>query len=136
MTDRRLHEPEGIIGRWDRVFKALAAEPRRQLIAAIAGAPEGEAVALPEAAMNPDVRSDPERLELELRHRHLPLLADADYVEWQSAPFRASRGSRFAEVEAVIEALTANANAIPGHLRSVSHPFERDRERSDGRLLE
>ena len=129
MTDRRRHESEGAIGRWDRVFKALAAEPRRQLVAALADAPADDAVPLPEAAMTPDVRSDPERLDLELRHRHLPLLADADYVEWQSAPFRVSRGARFAEIRAVFDGVATNAGAVPEPLQSGYRLFERERER-------
>lgn len=136
MTDRRLHDSEGAIGRWDRVFKALAAEPRRQLVAALRDAPADEAVPLPEAAMNPAVRSDPERLGLELRHRHLPLLADADYVEWQSTPFRVSRGARFAEVRAVFDGLAANAAVIPDPLRAEYPLFDRERNQSGGRLLE
>lgn len=136
MTDRRRHDSESAIGRWDRVFKALAAEPRRQLVAALADAPADGAVPLPEAAMNPDVRSDPERADLELRHRHLPLLADADYVEWRSAPFRASRGARFAEVRTVFDGVAANAATLPEQLRSEYQLLERERSESDGPLVE
>lgn len=136
MTDRRFRTSEQGIRRWNRVFKALAAEPRRQLVGALMDAPADESVPLPEAAMNSAVRSDPERLGLELRHRHLPLLADAGYVEWQSTPFRVARGARFAEVRAVFDGLAANAAVIPDPLRSEYPLFERERNQSDGWLVE
>ena len=133
MSDRRLHDFEDVTGRWNRVFNALAAEPRRRLVATLMDASDGGPVSLPEAATSPPVRADPERLVLELRHRHLPLLADADYVEWQSTPFTVSRGVRFAELEAVLDGLAANAAAVPTQLQADYHLFDRDSTRSSHR---
>ena len=101
---------------WDRVFTALAAEPRRQLVFSLVDAQPRQAVSLPEAAVSPASGTDLDALRAHLVHRHLPLLADGGFVQWDREPFHARRGPRFQDVAAVIEALTGNPEPIPNHL--------------------
>jgi hypothetical protein len=106
-----------MISRWDRVFRALSAEPRRQIVAALLEAPPERDLPLPEAANPPYLRTDPETLYLELRHCHLPLLAESGFVRWKEEPPCVSRGEAFEEVAVVVEALYDDVEAIPDQLR-------------------
>lgn len=105
-----------VVRRWDRVFDALSAEPRRQVILSLMEAEVGEAVSLPEGAVNPNVSVDEERLRHDLYHRHLPALSDAGFVDWETEPMRAYRGPDFAEAAAVFESLQVNADGLPDSL--------------------
>lgn len=95
--------------RWNQVFKAIAAEPRRQLLISLGESQPNRSVPLPDSAMAPAVSADPQRLKQELCHTHLPMLADLQFVEWETSPLVASRGPRFHEVDFVFEALQSSA---------------------------
>lgn len=120
-------KPRRVIERWDRIFEALSAEPRRQLVVSLLDAPASQSVPLPEGAVNPAVHVDPHSLRLDLHHRHLPLLADQGYVDWETDPLVASRGPRFEEVAGVFEAVHANAGEIPDELVVGCRRLERER---------
>ncbi|ELY57726.1 hypothetical protein [Natronolimnohabitans innermongolicus] len=128
MTEMRFENGRRAIDRWDRVFEALSAEPRRQLIISLLDASREQSVSLPAQAMNPNVPADPERLRLELQHVHLPMLATMEFVEWETDPLRASRGPRFEDAAAVFEALHTNAAALPDRLVVGCQRLERERE--------
>ena len=102
--------------RWNTVFKAVAAEPRRQIIVSLLDAPPDETIPLPEGAYNPNAAPDLETLRQELYHAHLPMLSEMEFVESESDPLVASRGPRFEEVAAVFEALHAQQTRIPDSL--------------------
>ncbi|USZ70349.1 hypothetical protein [Natronosalvus halobius] len=129
MTTVRFENSTDTMRKWNDVFEALSAEPRRQLIVSLLDAPRDEAVPLPERAINPDAPADPNVLRKELFHRHLPLLDDLGFVEWESDPFVASRGPRFEEVAAVFEALHSHAAELPESLVLGCQRLERERER-------
>ncbi|MFC7240090.1 hypothetical protein ACFQS4_18180 [Saliphagus sp. GCM10025317] len=129
MTTVRFENGTDTIRNWDNVFEALSAEPRRQLIISLMDAPRDEAIPLPERAINPDAPADPDVLRTELFHRHLPLLDDLGFVEWESDPFVASRGPRFEEAAAVFEALQSHAAELPESLVLGCRRLERERER-------
>ncbi|MHC3436653.1 hypothetical protein ACYJ1Y_00810 [Natrialbaceae archaeon A-gly3] len=116
MTVERFQNGKRVIDRWNQVFEALTAEPRRQLIVSLLDAPDDESVSLPEAAASPTVPPEPDPLRIQLRHRHLPMLEDAGFVRWDEEPFQASRGPRFEEAAVVFETLHDNAAAIPDQL--------------------
>ena len=126
--DARIENGQRAIEKWDRVFTALSADPRRQLVASLLDAPPDETVPLPESAANPTVPTDPESLRRELLHRHLPKLADLGFIEWETEPFVASRGPQFDEVAAVMDAVQANASDIPDSLVIGCRRLERERE--------
>lgn len=117
-----------MISRWDAVFRAVSAEPRRQIVVNLLAAPPDRALSLPEAANPPYLLQNPERLASELVHRHLPLLADDGFVEWDREPFTVERGPVFEEVGVVFEALHAHADEIPHRLTEGCQRLEEKRE--------
>lgn len=126
--DVRVENGRRAIERWDRVFEALSAEPRRQLVISLLDAPPEQTVSLPERAINPNVPVDPERLRQELHHCHLPMLADREFVEWEREPLVASRGPQFDEVATVLESLQSTATEIPDSLVIGCQRLERERQ--------
>ena len=116
MAVRKQSDAERVIAGWDRLFTALSAEPRRQIIVALLEAPPGRELSLPEAANPSYALRDPEKLYTELQHCHLPVLTDGDYVEWESDPLRISRGPNSEEAAIVFEALQERADSIPDRL--------------------
>lgn len=96
-----------IYDRWDQFMYLLSAQPRRQIISTLMDHPEEGGHPLPDAAMTPERSIKPELFQINLRQIHLPLLADADYIEWSKDPFQVWRGPRFAEPASVLEVLLA-----------------------------
>lgn len=113
---------------WNDVFKALAADPRRRLIVALNDRPADEYVELPEAAMSTTIETNERVLCQQLNHRHLPLLADHDYIRWERDPLRAWRGPRFDEVSVVLETLHRKVDRIPDRLVHACDRLEYERE--------
>lgn len=112
------------------VFDALAAEPRRRLLASLLEVAPGESVPLPEAAMAPATPIDAEKMRVGLYHRHLPTLAEAGFVDWETDPLVATRGPDFPAAAAVLEALESEGVIRPDSLRVDG------RERPDGRRVD
>lgn len=94
-----------IYERWDQFMYLLSAQPRRQVITSLLENGEEEHLPLPDAAMTPEISTQPEQHAITLRNHHLPMLASADYIEWTSDPFRVSRGRRFEEPATVMDLL-------------------------------
>lgn len=124
MTGERTGHAAEMVERWNRVFRALTAEPRRQIIVALMEAPSDRELNLPEAANPPFLRRDPEELYVDLIHSHLPALAEAEFVEWEREPLRVRRGPAFEEVAVVLEALQSHADEIPRQLTDHCHRLE------------
>jgi len=130
MTQARYRNGRRVIDRWDDVFAALSAEPRRQIVISLLDAAPSESVPLPESAVNPNVPPDPEKLRRELHHRHLPMLSDLEFVTWDRDPLVAVRGSRFEQVAAVFDALQSAATDVPDSLVVGCQRLERERRDS------
>ncbi|SFB84410.1 hypothetical protein SAMN05444422_102348 [Halobiforma haloterrestris] len=126
--DARLENGQRVIDGWNRVFEALAAEPRRQLVVSLLDASPDATVPLPESAVNPNAPTDPDVLRRELHHQHLPILADGGFVEWDSEPLVASRGPNFDEIAAVIESLQSSATSVPDSLVIGCQRLEAERQ--------
>jgi len=107
---------------WDTLLRALAAEPRRQLIVSLAETPPGESVALPEAANRSPPQREPELLYRELIHSHLPTLEQADLIEWDREPLSARRGRQFEEAAAIVAVVQSHADELPQSLRDRCEP--------------
>lgn len=101
---------------WDAVFRALSANPRRQLLVSLLDAPPDRSVPLPESAVMPNVPLDPETLRAELYHVHLPMLEEMGFVIAESEPMVAARGPQFGQVAPVIDALHSEATSLPESL--------------------
>lgn len=99
--------------RWDRLYEALGAEPRRMIIASLLDEPEERRLLLPDAAESPNQPVDPDTLSSKLRHHHLPLLAEAGYVCWENEPFVVQRGPRFNEPAFIINMVTESIDELP-----------------------
>ncbi|OIB58372.1 hypothetical protein [Natrialba sp. SSL1] len=116
MTVVRFDNGKRVIKRWDQVFTATSADPRRQIIISLMDREPDQSVALPAAASNPNVPMDSTTLRQQLVHNHLPLLDDLGFVEWETDPLRAIRGDRFDEVAVVFTALHETAAELPDSL--------------------
>lgn len=109
--------------RWDTVLEALAAEPRRQIIAALLEVPDGKWLSLPAAATSTHTLPS-ETLRIHLRHNHLPKLANPGYIRWENEPFRVTHGPNFDVVGDVVELSIQNAKNYPEELVSGYELFE------------
>jgi len=103
-------------GRWNQMFEALSAEPRRAIIISLSEEPAERRLPLPEAAETPNQSMSSETLSTNLRHRHLPLLADAGYIRWASDPFCVQRGPAFAEAAFVTTKILNSVDEVPQSL--------------------
>lgn len=107
---------ERVIEGWDTLFRALSAEPRRQIIVTLMDTPPDRELILPEAANPSFALRDPQKLYVELKHSHLPVLSSPGYVEWDTDPLRVRRGPNFEAAAAVFRALKDRADDIPDRL--------------------
>lgn len=99
--------------RWDQLYEALGAEPRRMVIASLLDEPRERRLPLPDAAQSPNQPIDSETLSINLRHHHLPLLAEPEYVCWEDEPFVVQRGPRFNEPAFIIKMVTESIDELP-----------------------
>lgn len=132
MTGANANSDREMVRGWDRAFRAMAAEPRRQIVCALLEAPPDRALALPDAANAPYVSEEAAELAVSLRHNHLPKLAERGYVQWEERPFVVRRGPNFEEVAVFFEALQAHAERIPERLKRGCRRLEaaqRERDR-------
>lgn len=106
---------EALGEQWYAIFQTLAAGTRRQIIGSLLEVQPDRELELPEAANLPNYRIDPETLQTNLVHNHLPMMAEAGFVEWGRDPFYVKQGPRFDEVAAVILAIDAY-DEFPDHL--------------------
>ena len=110
---------------WDRVFDALSAEPRRQIVVSLRDAAPDDALELPDAAVTARTPADRDRFATSLYHRHLPALATPEYVEWDRDRGLVRRGPNFDHVAAVFRAVYADASALPPALVDGCRGLER-----------
>ncbi|WP_135535213.1 hypothetical protein [Halostella pelagica] len=116
--------------RWDQLYEALSAEPRRMIISSLLDEPQERRLPLPDVAESPNQPKDAEILSIQLRHHHLPLLAEAGYVRWEDEPFVVQRGPRFEEPAFIIELVTDSIDELPASLIRNCKIFQ-DRVKND-----
>ncbi|SEV99133.1 hypothetical protein [Natrinema salifodinae] len=132
MVSARRENGTRVIRRWNDVFRAISAEPRRQLLLSLLDSSPDESVPLPESAVNPNAPAAPETLRRALFHNHLPTLAELEFIDWDRDPLVATRGPRFDEVAVVFDALHSHATEIPDPLVIGCQRLEREREFGHG----
>lgn len=106
----------GVCDQWDRLLYQLSVQPRRQITVSLLDVSEERRLLLPEAALPSTSSVNSERFATELKHHHLPTLASAGYVRWEQDPFCVQRGPHFEVPAAVMQALIASADPLPGSL--------------------
>lgn len=114
-ADEEFDSIEELGKQWRGIYETLTEGPRRQIIGSLLESPPDQPVSLPEAANMPEYRLDPEELQLDLVHHHLPLMAEYGFIEWEKTPFTVKRGQRFEEVAAVLLAIDTY-DEFPQHL--------------------
>ena len=103
--------------KWDQLYEALSAQPRRMIIFSLMKESEEQRLPLPDAAQSSIQPMESENFSIRLRHLHLPKLADAGYIRWESDPFCVQRGPHFEEPAFVVEKLTESSHEYPERLR-------------------
>jgi hypothetical protein len=73
----------------------------------------------------PEYRLDPEELQLNLIHHHLPLMAEHGFIQWEKTPLSVERGPAFEEVAAVLQAIDTY-DEFPQHLFEGCYFHEQD----------
>lgn len=111
--------------RWNRVFRVLSREPRRQVALALSDRPRDAWVPLPEGAWSPHFAGSRDELLTVLTHQHLPVLAEAEYVRWRTSPFEVTRGPNFDELAVVLDAVSTRVDELPRDLVSGCEMLER-----------
>lgn len=92
----------------DRIFEGLSNSHRRLILLLLKqGTVETEADVMPREGDNP------EEARLALIHNHLPRLEEAEYIEWNRDSGDLSKGSRFDEIEPLLELIENHADELP-----------------------
>lgn len=94
----------------DELLKLLADGRRRQLLVALLRADPDAELEIPDDVFD----GDSESLTIQLRHNHLPKLAEAGVIVWDRDAMRIARGPEFVEIEPLLTLLDDNADDLPG----------------------
>jgi len=92
-------------GGWDNIFYQLSFQPRRRIIESLVATPETQHLPLPVSAYPSADQHQNEKLTTILQHSHLPELAEAGYIQWETEPFTVEQGPRFDEIARVVTLL-------------------------------
>lgn len=95
----------------DTAFRLLANRHQRRLLLWFAEADPDEEAAIPAdlAFLGDDV----EQIESELRHTHLPMLAEAGVLDWDRGADSVRRGPLFDEMQPLLDVLVAHRDRLP-----------------------
>lgn len=87
----------------DRYLKVLANGYRRRLLTELIERHPSEEIPVPESVHKG--KKDLADLHVELVHHHLPRMEQLDLIGWDREEQTVSRGSRFADIEPLLEAV-------------------------------
>ena len=87
----------------DDLAKALADPARRRLLVALTVHNPQHDMLTPEEVHQRD--KDPEQLQIEMYHKHLPLLEDMGFIDWDRRTHEVVKGHRFDEIRPLLSAL-------------------------------
>ncbi|WP_440991727.1 DUF7344 domain-containing protein [Haloarchaeobius baliensis] len=109
MTSRSGSAESGL----DSMLDVLSNRYRRRLLVALLdhNPQEGDDPQVPD-----DVRLGDEELDqlmIELRHVHLPKLAESGFVDWDRETNTIQTGPRFEEIRPLLELMVAHADELP-----------------------
>ncbi|WP_277543159.1 transcriptional regulator [Haloarcula laminariae] len=93
-------------------FRALESPYRRQLLVALSEEnPQDDEDCDPLDIIAPD--EEPDVLETELVHHHLPMLEEAGYIEWEQESHTIRRGPNWGEIGPLIELMNNHRDELP-----------------------
>lgn len=95
----------------DALFEVLASERRRRLLIDLLERTPGEAVETPPGRSAGD--GEPERVQLELYHVHLPKMEDAGLVCWDRDTHDVTEGPQFERTRPALELLKDHSEKLP-----------------------
>lgn len=96
----------------DELFAALSSPYRRQLLVALLEHnPQDDDDRDPLNIVADDV--EPEVLEIELLHKHLPKLEEMAFVTWNREADEISKGPRWAEIEPLVTLVDDHQDELP-----------------------
>jgi hypothetical protein len=97
---------------WQRVLRSLEHPARRRLLVAILEHnPQSDVVVIPEDVH--EGRVDPDTLQVEFEHVHLPLLRSHGYIAWDQGRGQVTKGPSFEEIRPVLELFEDHRDEIP-----------------------
>lgn len=106
------------VDRWDRVFEVLSSRRRRRILFSLLNEPKERRLSLPEAAVHSTDGVDTRELAAELRHCHLPKLAEDGLVRWERDPLCVQRGPHFEDAAFLLRWIVESPDEIPSRLVS------------------
>lgn len=98
--------------RVDELFGALSNPYRRQLLVALSDHnPQDDDDRDPLNIVAEDM--EPEVLEIELVHKHLPKLEEMEFIAWNRETNEISKGPRWSEVEPLVTLIDDHQDDLP-----------------------
>lgn len=95
--------------RGDRMFSMMSAGPRRKILLGLhRGRVDHETDVITQG-------SQPNDIEVRLRHAHLPKLVDAGYIAWDHETGVIMPGHRFDEIQPLLELIDDHAEELPSN---------------------
>ncbi|WP_255169216.1 DUF7344 domain-containing protein [Natrononativus amylolyticus] len=95
-----------------QTFQILANKHRRRLLTELLHSRGDGSICVPEEVV--DEEQTLENADVALRHQHLPLLEEAQFVRWNTDTQTVERGAKFDEICPLLTLLTANSQTLPG----------------------
>lgn len=107
-----------------RVFEALANSSRRQLLfALLAETPQyHDSIDPIDLLSKRNAIDDLETIRLELRHVHLPKLADMGFIEWNRQSGTVSKGPNWEEIASLLQLIYEHPDELPDEWLSEPTP--------------
>jgi DNA-binding transcriptional ArsR family regulator len=99
-------------GRWDEVFDALSDPYRRELLVALLEHNPQDDDDIDPLDLVGD-GDDPEVLQTELVHKHLPKLEEMGVIEWDRERGEISTGPNWEDMAPLLELIEANRDELP-----------------------
>jgi|GEM_PF-810157 len=97
----------------DGLFRCLSDQTRRRILARLADSESPADAEVRILDIDPGTRPLP-HFRLKLYHRDLPLLQEANLVDWDPDAGTVAPGENFPQVEPLISLLLANRECLPG----------------------
>ena len=96
----------------DTVFEALGHTRRRRILTALTTDNPRQAEEFETVQFGP-AGTDSEPIRIELRHRHLPRLDEAGFIDWNEGTGRVVRGEAFEDIRPLLELMDEHSEEPP-----------------------